>query len=146
MTNSPLNNASASSNAPHKGAEYIAPNQSQPVPTQIAVGFQIPAPRPALPSAAELAEFGKIDSSFPERLLAMTEANAAAERTTKLQAQKLQWRESLLSRMLGFVFSTGALGTILLLTWWGAYSVAIAVAAAIAATTYAIVWRDRDKK
>ncbi|QHM91978.1 hypothetical protein [Acetobacter pasteurianus] len=146
MSNSPQNNVNTSSNAPHRPANYIPPHQSSHQPPQIALGFQIPAPRPALPNAEELAAFGKIDASFPERLLAMTEQNAETERTAKLQAQKLQWRESIISRLLGFTFSVGALLTILLLAWWGAYSVAIAVAAAIGITTSAIVWRERSKK
>ena len=146
MDNSPQNNVSASPTEQTRSGAYNSPSQAHPFPTQIAGGVQIPAPRAALPSAAELAEFGKIDASFPERLLAMTEANAATERATKIQAQKFQWRESVLSRLLGFAFSAGALATILLLTRWGAYPVAVAVAAAIAATTYAIVWRERDKK
>lgn len=137
----------AASQPPSYKATYAAPSPlGPPQPPNFSFGLQVQAHNSAVPSAAELAAYAHIDKSYPERIIALAEANAATERKTKDRAQELQWREGLLSRLLGFFFAISAIAAVVLLGLYGHENVAMALAAALAATTYAIVSRTSGRK
>lgn len=139
-------NSSADRNPSPRGysAQIAPPNQHL---TQIAVGLgvQIPPYPSAIPSADELKKYKDfLGEDYLNRIVSIAEENAATERETKKNAQILQWKEGRLARTYGLIFGLSALGSILILAYWGQWQVAVAVAAAIAATTYTIVRRTQD--
>ena len=68
-----------------------------------------------LPPPGTLEAFGKINATFPDRIMRMAEENAATERLTAIRAQTFQLTEEVLGRILGFAFaSASALGAVYL--------------------------------
>ena len=92
---------------PATNAERLA--LSGIAPDSVAVRMRGAVYEGPLPPPQILAGYAQIDPSFPSRIVAMAEANAATERLTAERAQTFTLYERLVARLLGCAFALTAL-------------------------------------
>jgi len=108
-------------------------------------GIKLQAHTGPLPPAAEMAAYADIDPAIPMRIIAMAEANAAAERHSIDRAQTLQFRENMVGRVLAFIFAMTGLIVALLMARSGHDGAAATIGGAVVAGTVVALVTGRAK-